>query len=194
MSFFPDFNLRQTVRLPNVKLKLISVFIAFAVAAIGWGLASLQNDALWFSRFGALVVLVAAFFAYFSQLDEKNICKWAKDSRDKMVFDADIQADLDWFDRKAIEAAGQNWDDALARMSSPLSDSDHAAILTATGLGAASKTAEDSLISINNLLKDPMKRDRLAEYLNRRLRTLELSIGAIGTIIWGFGDLLHKVV
>lgn len=194
MSYFPNFEMRHIVRLPNVKLKWISVITAIVVAVLGWYLASLQDDALWFSRFGSVVVLVAAFFAYFGQLDEKDIYQWANDSKNEMVYDAELQADLDWFDRQAIEAAGQSWDDSLARMSSPLSDSDRLAIHTSTGLGGSNKNAEDSLATIKSLVENPMDRDRLAEYLNRRLRTHELIIGAIGTIIWGFGDLLHTAL
>ena len=193
MSYFPNFGSSKII-LPSVKLKLISVLIGISVATIGWILSYLMNDALWFARSGSLVVLVAAFFAYFGQLDEKDIEKWANESKDEMVVNAEFQADLDWFDRRAIEAAGQSWSDALSRMSSPFSDSDSSAILTATGLGASSKNAEDSIIVIKSLLEDPMNRDRLAKYVNRQLRTREFIIGSIGTIIWGFGDLLYKIV
>jgi hypothetical protein len=54
---------------------------------------------------------------------------------------------------------------------------------SATGLGSF----------LGGYAKNAMLRDHLAEFLNRRIGTLEIAIGAVGTIIWGFGDLFVPV-
>jgi len=76
-----------------------------------------------------------------------------------------------------------------------LGSHDREVIETATGLqgedvGGSAKGSYDVLLK---LTENAMLRDHLAEFLNRRIGTLEITIGAVGTIIWGFGDLLVPV-
>ena len=47
---------------------------------------------------------------------------------------------------------------------------------------------------IKEIANNPNYSDSLTQYLNRRLRNCEIIVGGVGTIIWGFGDVLHALI
>ena len=117
-----------------------------------------------------------------------HILDWAETAKKTLLDTVEFQADLDkWGSDSSTPVEN--------RLRSPLGSHDREVIMTAIGLQAedAGRSAKGSYDVLVKLTEDAMLRDHLAEFLNRRIATLEIKIGAVGTIIWGFGDLLVPV-
>ena len=176
------------IRLPDLKCRTLSVVTSVLLGATGLLLTFFLGDPRWFARFGSLIVLVAVSYAYFGRLTSSHILDWAETSKNTVIDALELQADLD-------KRGSDSSTPVENRLRSPLGSHDREVIETATGLqgedvGGSAKGSYDVLLK---LTENAMLRDHLAEFLNRRIGTLEIAIGAVGTIIWGFGDLLVPV-
>ena len=171
----------RSTPIPTVKLKRVSLLVAILIGLVGWALASYLGDSLWFQRFGSLVVLSAALFAYFGQLSADDIEAWAKASMEKIELNAQLVLQTDYRE------------DALDTMPATMTDADYLVIQSATGL-TGNRTARGSWSLMTSLAGNPQHSDGLAQYLNRRLIAREIIIGTAGTLVWGFGDLVHAWV
>jgi hypothetical protein len=184
MPFFslPNFDLTRTTPFPNVRHKKLSVFVAIVLAFVGWALSVWLDDSEMFSRFGALIAISAVLLAFAGQLKGKHIDDWAKKLPDELELGAQLVHQID-----------DRGDETLANMPSKLHETDQQRINAATGLDMPSSAYGDKWLA-EKLAGSPQHRDSLAEDLNRDLRGFEIAIVSVGTLIWGFGDLVHGFV